>query len=64
MNEEKKQCDSKSCTKEDCAGCSHAKECPNHAKENLNAHSKIKEVNPVLIEKRRRKISGYCLSGK
>ena len=24
MNEEKKQCDSKICTKEDCAGCSHA----------------------------------------
>ena len=43
MNEEKKQCDSKSCTKEDCAGCSHAKGA-GVPKENLNAHSKIKKV--------------------
>ena len=50
MNEEKKQCDSKSCTKEDCAGCSHAKGA-GVPKENLNAHSKIKKVIGVVSGK-------------
>ena len=50
MNEEKKQCDSKSCTKEDCAGCSHAKGA-GVPKENLNTHSKIKKVIGVVSGK-------------
>ena len=50
MSEEKKQCDSKSCTKEDCAGCSHAKGA-GVPKENLNAHSKIKKVIGVVSGK-------------
>lgn len=50
MSEEKRQCDSKSCTKEDCAGCSHAKGA-GVPKENLNAHSKIKKVIGVVSGK-------------
>ena len=50
MSEEKRQCDSKSCTKEDCAGCSHAKGA-GVPKENLNAYSKIKKVIGVVSGK-------------
>ena len=50
MSEEKKQCDSTSCDKESCAGCSHAKG-GGIPKEKLNAHSHIKKVIGVISGK-------------
>lgn len=50
MSEEKKQCDSKTCDKESCAGCSHAKG-NGVPKENLNALSKITKVIGVVSGK-------------
>ena len=50
MSEEKKQCDSKTCDKESCAGCSHAKGA-GVPKENLNANSKITKVIGVVSGK-------------
>ena len=50
MSEEKKQCDSASCDKESCAGCSHAKG-GGIPKEKLNAHSHIKKVIGVISGK-------------
>ena len=50
MSEEKKQCDSTSCDKESCAGCSHAKG-GGIPKEKLNEHSHIKKVIGVISGK-------------
>lgn len=50
MSEEKKQCDSATCDKESCAGCSHAKG-NGVPKEQLNAHSKITKVIGVVSGK-------------
>ena len=50
MSEEKKQCDSKTCSKESCAGCSSAKG-GGIPKETLNAHSSIKKVIGVVSGK-------------
>lgn len=50
MSEEKKQCDSTSCDKESCKGCSHAKE-GGIPKEQLNPHSHIKKVIGVISGK-------------
>ena len=50
MSEEKKQCDSTSCDKESCAGCSHAKG-GGIPKEKLNDHSHIKKVIGVISGK-------------
>ena len=50
MSEEKRQCDSKTCSKESCAGCSSAKG-GGIPKETLNEHSKIKKVIGVVSGK-------------
>ena len=50
MSEEKKQCDSTSCDKESCKGCSHAKG-GGIPKEQLNPHSHIKKVIGVISGK-------------
>ena len=50
MSEEKKQCDSKTCSKESCVGCSSAKG-GGIPKETLNAHSSIKKVIGVVSGK-------------
>ena len=50
MSEEKKQCDSNSCDKKSCEGCSHAKE-GGIPKEQLNAYSDVKKVIGVVSGK-------------
>ena len=50
MSEEKKQCDSKTCSKESCVGCSSAKG-GGIPKETLNAHSSIKRSSELSAEK-------------